>query len=185
MPSRRGRAATNDSPPDEVIRVIRLQKGKARAIDVDEDSDEADTTPPPHVPDSEPAQSEPDDDVLARDDEDDESDVDMGHALDKTTRKKRKSKKDIPLGRNGLKKRRVMRSRSTVDAKGYMGAWSIHRYDSTALICLLQSRRTTRPTSPCPRMRKSSSESLLKPRKRRRMKTKAHKLSTPPTHSPG
>lgn len=35
--------------------------------------------------------------------------------------KKRRPKKVIPVGKNGLKKRRVMKSRSTVDDKGYMG----------------------------------------------------------------
>lgn len=34
--------------------------------------------------------------------------------------KKRKSKKVIPVGRNGLKKRRILKSRTTTDAKGYM-----------------------------------------------------------------
>lgn len=35
--------------------------------------------------------------------------------------KKRKPKKVIPVGSNGLKKRRVVKSRMTTDAKGYMG----------------------------------------------------------------
>ncbi|KAI0303654.1 hypothetical protein B0F90DRAFT_1308269 [Multifurca ochricompacta] len=40
-----------------------------------------------------------------------------------TTRKPpRKPKKVIPVGRNGLKKRRVVRSRMTTDEKGYLGA---------------------------------------------------------------
>lgn len=33
--------------------------------------------------------------------------------------KKRKSRKVVPVGRNGLKKRRVMKNRTTTDAKGY------------------------------------------------------------------
>jgi DNA polymerase delta subunit 3 len=34
--------------------------------------------------------------------------------------KKRKPKKVVPVGHNGLKKRRVLKSRTTTDAKGYM-----------------------------------------------------------------
>jgi DNA polymerase delta subunit 3 len=34
--------------------------------------------------------------------------------------KKRKPRKVVPVGRNGLKKRRVVKSRTTTDAKGYM-----------------------------------------------------------------
>lgn len=36
--------------------------------------------------------------------------------------KKRKPRKVVPVGRNGLKKRRVIKSRTTTDAKGYMRA---------------------------------------------------------------
>lgn len=36
-------------------------------------------------------------------------------------KRKRKPKKIIPVGRNGLKKRRVEKSRTAIDAKGYMG----------------------------------------------------------------
>jgi DNA polymerase delta subunit 3 len=40
------------------------------------------------------------------------------------TRKKtqRKPKKEVPVGRNGLKKRRLVKSRMTTDEKGYFGA---------------------------------------------------------------
>ena len=34
----------------------------------------------------------------------------------------RKPKKEVPMGRNGLKKRRVVKSRMTTDEKGYFGA---------------------------------------------------------------
>ena len=34
----------------------------------------------------------------------------------------RKPKKEVPVGRNGLKKRRVVKSRMTTDEKGYFGA---------------------------------------------------------------
>lgn len=42
----------------------------------------------------------------------------------KPTRKTRKPKKEVPVGRNGLKKRRVVKSRMTTDAKGYIGAFA-------------------------------------------------------------
>jgi DNA polymerase delta subunit 3 len=35
--------------------------------------------------------------------------------------RKKKEKKVVPMGRNGLKKRRVMKSRTRIDDKGYMG----------------------------------------------------------------
>jgi len=35
--------------------------------------------------------------------------------------KKRREKKIVPIGSNGLKKKRVMKSRQTTDAKGYTG----------------------------------------------------------------
>ena len=38
------------------------------------------------------------------------------------TRKPRKPKKEVPVGRNGLKKRRTVKSRMTTDEKGYFGA---------------------------------------------------------------
>ena len=47
-------------------------------------------------------------------------DDDMIEEKPKKTRKK-KEKKVIPVGKNGLKKKRVMNSRMTVDEKGYMG----------------------------------------------------------------
>ena len=37
----------------------------------------------------------------------------------------RKPKKEVPVGRNGLKKRRVVKSRMTTDEKGYFGASSV------------------------------------------------------------
>ena len=36
-------------------------------------------------------------------------------------KKKRRPRKVIPVGKNGLKKRRVIKSRQTTDSKGYTG----------------------------------------------------------------
>ncbi|KAI0638246.1 DNA polymerase subunit Cdc27 [Trametes polyzona] len=44
--------------------------------------------------------------------------------------RKRKEKKVVPVGRNGLKKRRVMKSRMTVDSKGYMVTEDYSSYES-------------------------------------------------------
>jgi DNA polymerase delta subunit 3 len=60
---------------------------------------------------------------------DDDEDVDMAPAAPtvedddlkvKAPPRKRKPKKVLPVGRNGLKKRRVEKSRTSFDAKGYM-----------------------------------------------------------------
>lgn len=39
--------------------------------------------------------------------------------------RKKVEKKVVPVGRNGLKKKRVVKSRMSVDAKGYMGGWRL------------------------------------------------------------
>ncbi|KAH0832838.1 DNA polymerase subunit Cdc27 [Lanmaoa asiatica] len=44
--------------------------------------------------------------------------------------KKRKPRKVVPVGRNGLKKRRVTKSRTTTDAKGYMQTEDYSSYES-------------------------------------------------------
>ncbi|KAF9236293.1 DNA polymerase subunit Cdc27 [Melanogaster broomeanus] len=44
--------------------------------------------------------------------------------------KKRKPRKVVPVGRNGLKKRRVIKSRTTTDAKGYMQTEDYSSYES-------------------------------------------------------
>lgn len=64
----------------------------------------------------------------AHDDDDDDDDVEMDseHQEDpepapKPKPRKKKEKKVVPVGRNGFKKRRVVKSRQTFDEKGYMG----------------------------------------------------------------
>ena len=42
----------------------------------------------------------------------------------------RKPKKVVPVGRNGLKKRRLVKSRMTTDDKGYFGASHRHTFPS-------------------------------------------------------
>jgi DNA polymerase delta subunit 3 len=47
-------------------------------------------------------------------------DVIMEDVPKKPATKKRKSKASIPVGRNGLKKRKVSKTRSRLDANGYL-----------------------------------------------------------------
>ena len=53
-----------------------------------------------------------------------DDDIDMDDDSDpapKTKPRKRREKKVIPIGKNGYKKKRVMKSRMKMDEKGYMG----------------------------------------------------------------
>ena len=44
----------------------------------------------------------------------------------KTKPRKRKEKKIVPVGRNGLKKKRVVKSKMDFDEKGYLGESFVH-----------------------------------------------------------
>lgn len=50
-------------------------------------------------------------------------DVDMDDDVPKQKAAPRKKKKTVPVGKNGLNKRRVVKSKTSFDAKGYMGAF--------------------------------------------------------------
>ena len=56
-------------------------------------------------------------------DEDEDEDEDDKPAPKK--RKPRKTKASIPVGKNGLKKKRVIKSRETTDKKGYVGKLNV------------------------------------------------------------
>ena len=58
-------------------------------------------------------------------------DEDLVDDVPKPKPRKRKEKKVIPVGRNGFKKKRVVKSRMRVDEKGYMGMY--------CLVCLCSS----------------------------------------------
>jgi DNA polymerase delta subunit 3 len=68
---------------------------------------------------SEPATTPPATDVEM---EDREPEREPEPARAPTRKTRRKPKKEVPVGRNGLKKRRVVKSRMTTDEKGYFGA---------------------------------------------------------------
>ncbi|KAK0238974.1 DNA polymerase subunit Cdc27 [Armillaria nabsnona] len=59
-----------------------------------------------------------------------DDDVDMADETAPAPKKKRKEKKVIPVGRNGLKKKRVVKSRESIDAKGYMVTEDYSSYES-------------------------------------------------------
>ena len=65
-----------------------------------------------------------------------DDDIDMDDDSDpapKTKPRKRREKKVIPIGRNGYKKKRVMKSRMKMDEKGYMGEFLFLRTGSDLL----------------------------------------------------
>ena len=53
-------------------------------------------------------------------------DADMEDDIAPLPKKARKPKKVIPVGSNGIRKKRVVKSRMTTDAKGYMGMSSLY-----------------------------------------------------------
>ncbi|RDX55687.1 hypothetical protein OH76DRAFT_1372104 [Lentinus brumalis] len=59
-----------------------------------------------------------------------EPEEEMEEDTPKPKPRKKKEKKIIPVGRNGLKKKRVMKTRTTVDAKGYMVTEDYSSYES-------------------------------------------------------
>ncbi|KAK0467124.1 DNA polymerase subunit Cdc27 [Desarmillaria tabescens] len=56
--------------------------------------------------------------------------VDMADEAVPAPKRKRKEKKVVPVGRNGLKKKRVVKSRESIDAKGYMVTEDYSSYES-------------------------------------------------------
>ena len=64
------------------------------------------------------ADTEPEDEPSEREKEHDDS---MAVDDDFEPPARANPKKEIPVGKNGLKKRRVVKQRMTLDAKGYMG----------------------------------------------------------------
>ncbi|KAJ3823208.1 DNA polymerase subunit Cdc27 [Lentinula raphanica] len=93
--------ALMDVDDDEVIRVSRSRKA----------------SPEP----SEAVKSEPED-IEMQDDTEDKPTA--------KPKRKTKAKKIVPVGKNGLKKKRVMKSKMTVDSKGYMVTEDYSSYES-------------------------------------------------------
>ncbi|KAG0700166.1 DNA polymerase subunit Cdc27-domain-containing protein [Suillus ampliporus] len=104
-------AAMMDIDDDQVVRASRLSSRHPDDV-VDDSGDEVDQT---------------DVDLLISSAGEEEEEEDP-----KPQAKKRKSRKVVPVGRNGLKKHRVMKSRTTVDAKGYMQTEDHSSYESVS-----------------------------------------------------
>ncbi|KAJ7233010.1 DNA polymerase subunit Cdc27 [Mycena rebaudengoi] len=116
----------NDAPPAPANR---KGKGKATAVDSDAEKDLI-------------AMMDVDDDIVTRasrpepeTEREEESvedvDVDMSDGDSKPKPVvKRKPKKVVPVGRNGLKKKRVVKSKTRVDEKGYMVTDDYSEYES-------------------------------------------------------
>ncbi|KAG1905137.1 DNA polymerase subunit Cdc27-domain-containing protein [Suillus fuscotomentosus] len=108
--SERSLAAMMDIDDDQVVRASRLSSHRPD-VEVDDTGDEVDQTDV--------------DALISSLGEEEEEDV-------KPQAKKRKSKKVIPVGGNGLKKRRILKSRTTTDAKGYMQTEDYSSYESVS-----------------------------------------------------
>jgi len=111
----------SDSEADKSLRammdiddseVIRVSKSNATAIPKSEDPPESDSA----TQDTEELSQ------LVDTPMDEDSDP-----APKVKPRKRKEKKVVPVGRNGLKKKRILKSRSMTDAKGY---WATEDYSS-------------------------------------------------------
>ncbi|KIJ60333.1 hypothetical protein HYDPIDRAFT_160977 [Hydnomerulius pinastri MD-312] len=102
--------AMMDIDDEQVIRASRLSKVRTAPVEEEEEESDVaeDATAPPGTSDAEEL-------------DDDEPVVPL---------KKRKPRKVVPVGRNGLKKRRVVKSRTTTDAKGYMQTEDYSSYES-------------------------------------------------------
>ena len=72
-----------------------------------------------------PRTDESDADVIMRETQEEESGIEDVKPVIAKPRKKRE-KKVVPVGKNGLKKKRIMKSRTRTDDKGYMGALIYH-----------------------------------------------------------
>ncbi|KAG2125507.1 DNA polymerase subunit Cdc27-domain-containing protein [Suillus clintonianus] len=111
--SERSLAAMMDIDDDQVVRVSRLSSHRPNDV-VDDTGDEMDQTDVDAMISS-----------LGEEEEEEEEDL-------KPQVKKRKSRKAVPVGHNGLKKRRVAKSRTTTDAKGYMQTEDYSSYESVS-----------------------------------------------------
>ncbi|KIK43144.1 hypothetical protein CY34DRAFT_804148 [Suillus luteus UH-Slu-Lm8-n1] len=109
--SERSLAAMMDIDDDQVVRASRLSSRRPDDV-VDDTGDEVEQTDVDAL-------------ISSLGEEEEEEDV-------KPQVKKRKPKKVVPVGHNGLKKRRVLKSRTTTDAKGYMQTEDYSSYESVS-----------------------------------------------------
>ncbi|OCH94050.1 hypothetical protein OBBRIDRAFT_789574 [Obba rivulosa] len=154
----------DDEEPDDILVRRRLTgakaKGKAKASLSDTEAGEYEvikaSRPESRVQKDEDAQTE-----------DAEAVQDSEPERAKLNSKKRKEKKVVPVGRNGLKKKRVMKTRTKIDEKGYMVTEDYSSYESVdddepeaAVEAPVKKGRATKP-------KQKATESKLKPKKPR------------------
>ncbi|KAH8832728.1 hypothetical protein DL96DRAFT_1704781 [Flagelloscypha sp. PMI_526] len=124
---------------EEMMPVVPKQKGKAKAAvapDSDEEMGKALFDMDVDEPISRPRSAASDAAVVDGGDgpqtsEPEDGDIEMEDDSDPAPVKKaRKPKKVVPVGRNGLKKRRVIKKRKTVNEKGYTQTEDYSEYES-------------------------------------------------------
>ncbi|KAH0582838.1 hypothetical protein H2248_010744 [Termitomyces sp. 'cryptogamus'] len=144
----KGRALISDDEEDEVTKPVRKpRKGRAAAAVDDSDNEEVlammdiDDDQVTRISRDGRAGSKVDKEQSDEEEEEEEEEEEKPAAVDedvemdnvivpKAKPKKRAPKKVIPVGKNGLKKRRVVKSRSRVDEKGYMVFEDYSEYES-------------------------------------------------------
>ncbi|KAI0750818.1 DNA polymerase subunit Cdc27 [Daedaleopsis nitida] len=149
---RKNRVVSDDEDDEDAPRSKPQPKGKSRAARIQsaiESQEEASLRAMMDMDDSQvekasasrpPARAEPDvsqdDDVVMASEPEpvglgSEQDEDMvDDAAPKPKPRKKKEKKTVPVGRNGLKKKRVLKSRTAMDTKGYMLTEDYSSYES-------------------------------------------------------
>ncbi|OCH86133.1 hypothetical protein OBBRIDRAFT_259489 [Obba rivulosa] len=181
----------DDEEPDDIPARRRLTgakaKGKAKAslsdteadksvramMDIDDDEVIKASRPESRVQEDEDAQTE--DAEVVQDSEPERA---------KLNPKKRKEKKVVPVGRNGLKKKRVMKTRTKIDEKGYMVTEDYSSYESVdddepeaAVEAPVKKGRAAKP-------KQKATESKLKP-KESREEARSTKSSEPVKRATG
>ncbi|CAK5267450.1 unnamed protein product [Mycena citricolor] len=133
--ARKGVILSDDEDDAAAPKSRPIRKGKAKAVVPDSDSEVEEQKK--HLR----AMMDIDDDDVSRSSfskppspvpTDEGSDVDMEEPEEKPKRApvKRKPKKVVPIGSNGLKKKRVVKSKATIDEKGYMVTQDYSEYET-------------------------------------------------------
>ncbi|KAG6812774.1 hypothetical protein H0H92_000544 [Tricholoma furcatifolium] len=139
----KGRAVISDDEDDEAVHTSRKSR-KARptaALDPDnadvlalmdiDDDEVTRVTREKRVPvEAEGREEKTDEEMEEKPIVGDDEDIEMEDAVPKAKPKKRAPKKVVPVGRNGLKKKRVVKSRTKIDDKGYMVTEDYSEYES-------------------------------------------------------
>ncbi|KAJ7483179.1 DNA polymerase subunit Cdc27 [Mycena latifolia] len=135
---------SEDEPAAQAQSSVRVRKGVVLSDDDDDDDDDAprataldsdaeaekDLRAMMDIDDDDVTRASRDELVPEPEPDDEPVDIDMSDGESKPAPVKRKPKKVIPVGKNGLKKRRVVKSKTRVDEKGYMVTDDYSEYES-------------------------------------------------------